>query len=123
MCKIEDPAQAVTLWSKHLWAAANRRGPDLAPLIDSKEKGTKTIPRTNPRENVTMSEFKQYRKVGTQTMRPYIPGEVLGPNVSVSTIDTLEAGGMIAVSPNNPDDQWYVAKNFFEKNYELATEA
>ncbi|MES9925982.1 MAG: hypothetical protein ABW152_18025 [Candidatus Thiodiazotropha endolucinida] len=65
-----------------------------------------------------MSEFKNYRKKGVQPMRPYIPGEDLS-SVTVSDEDTPEAGGMIAMNPDNPDDQWYVAKDFFEANYEL----
>lgn len=63
-------------------------------------------------------EFKQYRKVAIQPMRPYVPGEDL-KGVSVSPEDTPEIGGMIAVNPINPADQWYVAKDFFLLNYEL----
>jgi len=50
-------------------------------------------------------------------MRPYILGEDLS-GISVSEQDTLEDGGMIAVNANNPDDKWYVAKQFFIDNYE-----
>jgi len=63
--------------------------------------------------------MKMYRKKNMQQMRPYIPGEPL-LGVSVSPEDTPEKGGMIAVSADNPKDQWYVAKAFFEKNYEEA---
>lgn len=66
-----------------------------------------------------MSEFKQYRKKATQALRPYIPGEDLS-NISVSKEDTPELGGMIAVNASNSEDRWYVAKKFFEDNYELA---
>ncbi|MEW8522541.1 MAG: hypothetical protein AB2552_05760 [Candidatus Thiodiazotropha endolucinida] len=65
-----------------------------------------------------MSEFKHYRKKGVQPMRPYVPGEDL-TGISVSDEDTPEEGGMIAMNPDNPDDQWYVAKDFFEAKYEL----
>ena len=61
--------------------------------------------------------MKNYRKSNVQPMRPYVPGEDLN-GVSVSVEDTPEMGGMIAVNPNNEDDRWYVAKNFFELNYE-----
>lgn len=61
--------------------------------------------------------FKEYRKKGTQSMRPYIVGEDL-TNISVSKEDTPEEGGMIAKNKANEDDQWYVAKDFFNKNYE-----
>jgi hypothetical protein len=66
-----------------------------------------------------MSEFKNYRKKSIQPMRPYIPGEDL-TGVSVSAADTPEDGGMIAVNPANQNDRWYVAKAFFQENYELA---
>jgi hypothetical protein len=66
-----------------------------------------------------MSEFKNYRKKNVQPMRPYVVGEDL-TGVSVSAEDTPEIGGMIAQNPNNPSDKWYVAKKFFEDNYELA---
>lgn len=63
--------------------------------------------------------MKQYRKKGTQGMRPYVEGQSM-EGISVSAGDTLEVGGMIAVNKDNPKDQWYVAKDFFNKNYELA---
>lgn len=66
-----------------------------------------------------MSDWREYRKKGTQEMRPYIPGEDLS-GVSVSAEDTPETGGMIARNHDNHNDQWYVAKAFFEKNYEAA---
>ncbi len=66
-----------------------------------------------------MPEFKNYRKTAVQKMRPYIEGEDL-TGISVAEVDTPESGGMIAVSADNPKDQWYVAKAFFKKNYELA---
>lgn len=66
-----------------------------------------------------MSEFKSYRKKGVQPMRPYIPGEDLtGINVDKGTVP--EAGGMIAVDPNNPSDQWYIAPGYFAQYYEPA---
>ncbi len=61
--------------------------------------------------------MKLYRKKLLQPMRPYVPGEDM-TGVSVSDEDTLELGGMIACNPDNPADQWYVAKQFFEDNYE-----
>lgn len=49
-------------------------------------------------------------------MRPYVPGESL-EGISVNKEDTPELGGMIARNADNPADQWYVGKAFFEKNY------
>lgn len=66
-----------------------------------------------------MSEFKNYRKKNVQPMRPYVPGEDL-TGVSVSGEDTPEVGGMVAMNPSNQADKWYVAKAFFETNYEPA---
>lgn len=63
--------------------------------------------------------FKNYRKKNTQLMRPYVDGESMG-GISVNKEDTPEVGGMIAVNPKNWEDRWYVAKQFFQENYELA---
>lgn len=63
------------------------------------------------------ARFKTYRKKTQQPMRPYVPGEDLS-GVSVSAEDTPELGGMIAINPQNLQDQWYIAKKFFENNYE-----
>jgi hypothetical protein len=63
--------------------------------------------------------FKSYRKKSTQLMRPYVSGEnmlgisVSDPDMKLKNLD----GGMIAVSAENPDDKWYVSKEFFDKNY------
>ena len=65
-----------------------------------------------------ITTYKMYRKKALQPMRPYIPGEPL-TGVSVSPEDTPEPGGMIAINPANLQDKWYVAKEFFEKNYEV----
>ena len=62
--------------------------------------------------------FKQYRRTGLSEMRPFVPGEDLA-GVSVSDTDTPELGGMIARNPKNHDDQWYVAKKYFDDNLEL----
>jgi hypothetical protein len=71
------------------------------------------------RLEIKMSEFKWYRKAALQAMAPYEPGEDLS-DVSVSAEDTPEEGGMIAYNAANPNDKWYVSKEFFEANYELA---
>ena len=63
-----------------------------------------------------MSEFKNYRKKNVQPMRPYVPGEDM-TGISVAECDTPELGGMIAISPANEADKWYVAKQFFADNY------
>jgi hypothetical protein len=65
-----------------------------------------------------MSNFKIYRKKNQTPLREYVPGEDLS-GISVNKEDTPEEGGMIARNPNNHEDQWYVAKKYFEDNYEL----
>lgn len=60
---------------------------------------------------------KNYRKVAVQPMRPYVEGEDM-TGISVAECDTPEVGGMIAVNPKDGSDRWYVAKKFFEDNYE-----
>lgn len=65
-----------------------------------------------------MDAFKHYRRKGHAEMRPYIPGEDLH-GVSVSKEDAPREGGMIARNPANHADQWYVAQDYFEKNFEL----
>ena len=65
------------------------------------------------------SPWKQYRRTGRSEMRPYVPGEDL-THVSVSSVDTPEAGGMIARNPKDHADQWYVAPCYFQENFEPA---
>jgi len=73
-----------------------------------------------------MTEFKQYLKKQIAEMRTYEPGETLSERVSISAADkdagSPKEGDMIARNPNNHDDQWLVAKDFFEANYELKSE-
>ena len=65
-----------------------------------------------------MKIWNKYQRKGLSEMRPYIPGEDLR-GVSVSKEDTPGPGGMIARNPKNHEDQWYVAKKYFEDNFEL----
>jgi hypothetical protein len=66
-----------------------------------------------------MSQWQYYQKVAKQAMRPYITGEDLS-DVSVSKEDTPRDGGMIAVSETNSMDKWYIAEDFFKRNYKPA---
>jgi hypothetical protein len=65
--------------------------------------------------------WKQYRRKGNSEMRPYIPGE---PTDGISISDPDRANGspkpgdMIARNPVNHEDQWLVAKAYFEQNLE-----
>jgi hypothetical protein len=71
------------------------------------------------REVIPGQDWKEYRKKGTTTLRPYNPGEDL-TGVSINKEDTPEKGGMIARNKDNHEDKWYVAKKYFEDHYELA---
>lgn len=66
-------------------------------------------------------EWKQYKRKGLSEMRPYVPGEDV-TGVSVSEADASagspKLGDMIARNPENHDDQWLVAKKYFEDNLE-----
>lgn len=67
------------------------------------------------------NEWKLYSRRGQAEMRPYIPGEMLPAEVSISKADRIDGcpkeGDMIARNPDNPGDMWLVNKDFFEKNY------
>ena len=70
-----------------------------------------------------MNQFIQYRRKQIAELRPYIPGEKLNNRISISATD-LEAGSpklgdMIARNPKNHDDQWLVAADYFEVNFEV----
>ncbi len=71
-----------------------------------------------------MEEWKQYKRKGLSEMRPYREDEVLDPAVSISEADRLngspKVGDMIARNPKNHDDQWLVAKKYFDDNLEPA---
>jgi len=69
-----------------------------------------------------MSEFKQYRRKEIAELRPYVEGERLNNTVSISLADkengSPKKGDMIARNPKNHNDQWLVAKAYFEVNFE-----
>lgn len=64
------------------------------------------------------SPFTKYKRTNIAEMRYYIKGEDLS-NVSVSDEDDPDNDmGMIARNPKNHKDQWYVARKYFEENFE-----
>lgn len=71
----------------------------------------------------TQQQFKQYRRKEMAELRPYTEGEELPENVSISQVDkdagSPKPGDMIARNPKNHNDQWLVAKQYFEDNFEL----
>lgn len=71
-------------------------------------------------EDRVMSVWNQYKRRGLSEMRPYVKGEDLS-NISVSDEDDPESDmGMVARNPQNHADQWYVARDYFDKNLEPA---
>ena len=72
------------------------------------------------RKEMKMSEWRQYKRKGLSEMRPYVFGEdLIGISVSPED-DPSNDMGMIARNPKNHKDQWYVARQYFEDNLELA---
>ena len=71
---------------------------------------------------MSKSEFKQYRRKQIAELRPYVPGEQLNERVSISVTDreagSPREGDMIARNPADHDDQWLIAKDYFEANFE-----
>lgn len=69
-----------------------------------------------------MSEFTQYRRKQIAELRPYIFGEILSLQVSISAADlengSPKQGDMIARNPVNHNDQWLVAEKYFQDNFE-----
>lgn len=67
-------------------------------------------------------EYKQYRRKGLSEMRPYIPGETLDFNLSVSPVDVIAGhpseGDMIARNPKDHNDKWLVTATYFAQNFE-----
>lgn len=68
--------------------------------------------------------WKFYKRKGLSEMRPYLNGEILPSSVSISEADRLNGspkeGDMIARNPKNHNDQWLVAKKYFDDNLEPA---
>lgn len=53
-------------------------------------------------------------------MRPFVEGEdITGIHVSQHDLDNglAKEGAWVARSPHNPDDQWLVSQEYFEKTF------
>ena len=73
-----------------------------------------------------MAEFQRFSRKGFAEARDLEPGEGLeelrAKGVSVSEADALEFDsvppGKVFRNPENHNDFWYVARAFFDKNYD-----
>lgn len=76
-----------------------------------------------------MSEFKQYRRKAIAELRPVTEDEIFhlakglkDNGISVSEVDegngSPKIGDMIARNPENHNDQWLVAADYFKTNFE-----
>ena len=75
-----------------------------------------------------MSKFRQYKRKAIAEMRPVEDYECNGaytfpnPGVSISKVDldngSPKPGDMIARNPENHNDQWLVAADYFAANFE-----
>ena len=72
--------------------------------------------------NKTLRTFTKFRRKQLAELRPYVDGETLPPEVSISAADrkagSPKVGDMIARNPKNHQDQWLVAADYFAENFE-----
>lgn len=88
---------------------------DFLKAWDRKKESEWGFPQIQKEEDM----WNQYKRKGMAEMRPYVKGEDLA-GISVSDVDKPKTDmGMIARNPNNHADQWYVAHQYFEDNFEL----
>jgi hypothetical protein len=86
-------------------------------ILDGEDQKANSGAGVNYKENAG-SEFAKYKRTNIAEMRYYIKGESL-ENISVSKEDNPEIDlGMVARNPNNHKDQRYVARKYFEENFE-----
>lgn len=67
--------------------------------------------------------FKQYKRTNIAEMREYVEGEDMsGVSISQPDLDngSPKTGDMIARNPKNHEDQWLVAAQYFQDNFEEA---
>ena len=73
---------------------------------------------TVTQEDYEKYKFRKYRRTNIAEMRPYVYGED-NKYISISGVDCPDNDmGMIARNPKNHKDQWYVARKYFEDNFE-----
>ncbi len=89
---------------------------EAATKEDLKVAPEKKVEAVQLEEKQNLPFFEKFTRKGISEMRPYVLGEDL-IGVSVSKEDNPEKDmGMIARNPKNHEDQWYVAKAYFDEN-------
>ena len=75
----------------------------------------------NTKQPSEKNSFELYKRKEKAELRPYREGEKLPDIVSISKADkdagSPKEGDMIARNPKNHNDQWLVAKEYFEDNF------
>jgi hypothetical protein len=74
--------------------------------------------------------FEKYKRIAIAELRPVTDDEVmqksLADNISLSPADKENGsplvGDMIARNPSSPNDQWLVAEQYFNDNFEKVKE-
>ena len=72
------------------------------------------------RKNGRMSDYIQYRRIAIAEIAPWVPGFDM-KHVSVSQADLSDGspreGDMIGRNPENHDDHWLIAADYFAANF------
>lgn len=76
-----------------------------------------------------MSTWTKYRRTNIAEMRPYVEAEdmeavsVSAPDQHLFIVNRDQFNrGMIARNPQNHNDKWYVARDYFDANFEPISE-
>lgn len=73
-----------------------------------------------------IGEFTTYVRTGSIEARPFVADDWRNKRISISATDRENPngllGGMVARNPDNHDDQWYIAPEYFAKHYALTAQ-
>jgi hypothetical protein len=64
------------------------------------------------------TKWKIYQRKGSVLATPWVRGMDM-TGISVNKYDKPRKGGMIARDPDNPKEQWYINKPYFDSHYEV----
>ena len=67
-------------------------------------------------------EYKKYRRTNIAEMMEWNENDAFPSNISISEVDkkngSPKLGDMVARNPNNHNDIWLVAEQYFKENFE-----